>query len=60
MLQKKLAEVDERLRTATGEDLYRTQGRAQQLDELIREAVTADQVIKRSEQSGSARVWKQP
>ncbi len=60
MLEKKLAEADEKLRTATGEDLYRKQGRAQQLDELIRELSEADQALKRQASSGSSpRVWNQ-
>jgi hypothetical protein len=50
MLEKKLAEADANLRTATGEDLYRKQGRAQQLHELIGDLIRADQILKRQEQ----------
>lgn len=55
MLEKKLAEADAHLRTATGEDLYRKQGRAQQLEELLSEIKSADQVLRRQEVSRQAR-----
>lgn len=51
ILKKKLAEADEKLRVAAGEDLYRKQGRAQELDELIRELTTAGDVLQRQEPS---------
>lgn len=50
MLEKKLGEADANLRTATGEDLYRKQGRAQQLHELIGDLTGAEQALKRQEQ----------
>lgn len=50
MLERKLAEADANLRTASGEDLYRKQGRAQQLHELIAELASAEQILKRQEQ----------
>lgn len=62
MLEGKLAAVDVQLRTATGEQLYRHQGRAQQLDELIRELTEADEKLKRPEPSTArpVRNWTQP
>lgn len=52
MLERKLAEVDAKLRTAAGEDLYRKQGRAQQLEELIGLLTKdAEQTLKRQERS---------
>lgn len=61
MLEDKLAAVDVKLRTAAGEELLRTQGRAQQLDELIRELTEADTNLKRQEQSPRVqRLWNQP
>lgn len=50
VLVQKLGEADEKLRTATGEHLYRTQGRAQALDELLRDLTESDLVLKRQEQ----------
>lgn len=59
MLEKKLAEADAKLRTATGEDLYRKQGRAQQLEELIAEVTQAEQTLNRQEPSRRPIAWTQ-
>jgi division protein CdvB (Snf7/Vps24/ESCRT-III family) len=42
MYEAELAEVDGKLRKATGEDIYRLQGQASQLDEMIGRIKTAD------------------
>lgn len=57
MLETKLVEADANLRTATGEDLYRKQGRAQQLHELIGDLTGADQILKRQEQPKRPGAW---
>lgn len=59
MLKDRLAAVDEKLRTASGEHLYRCQGRAQQLVELISEVEAAGQAPKRQDQSRRPVVWNQ-
>ena len=41
LMKAKLVEVEKRLRTATGEEIYRQQGRALQLDELISDIVNS-------------------
>lgn len=48
LLRAKLAEVEGKLRTQSGEELYRTQGRAVQLDELLADIATADEKLTRS------------
>lgn len=62
MLERKLAEVDVKLRTATGEVLYRTQGKAQQLEELLRDLTGAEQALERLEPSPDRmpRDWTRP
>ena len=50
VLEKKLAGVDEQLRFATGEDLYRKQGKAQELAELIAQITGAGDVLNRQAQ----------
>lgn len=52
LLEDRLAEVDKELRSLTGENLYRAQGRALMLDELI---ATFDEAQTRLERSQSAR-----
>lgn len=49
ILEKKLAESDEKLRSLTGELLYRQQGRSLALAEFLDEIAGADQVLKRQE-----------
>lgn len=51
LLRAKLAEADGELRKAQGENVYRAQGRAQELDELITLITDADQKLKRIEAS---------
>jgi len=48
MLQAKLGEIEAKLRTATGEEVYRTQGRALVLDELIADIEAAQQKLNRT------------
>lgn len=48
LLQRNLAETDVRLRTAIGDDLLRTQGRAQLLAELIAQVDTAEEKLARA------------
>jgi hypothetical protein len=48
ILRAKLAERDEALRKASGEDVYRTQGRAVELDELIADIIDARDKLNRS------------
>lgn len=50
VLSQKLGEADEKLRQLSGEHLYRMQGRAQALDELLRDLTESDQALKRQEQ----------
>jgi division protein CdvB (Snf7/Vps24/ESCRT-III family) len=42
MYEAELAEADGKLRKATGEDVYRLQGRASQIEEMIDRIKTAD------------------
>jgi hypothetical protein len=51
LLRAKLAEADGELRKAQGENVYRAQGHAQELDELISLIVDAEQQLKRIEAS---------
>lgn len=46
LLDTRLRSRDEKLRTATGEELYRQQGRAQELCELIKDITGADTRLK--------------
>lgn len=48
LLQAKLAERDQALRTSTGEEVYRSQGRALELAELIGDITKAQQKLTRS------------
>ena len=48
ILRAKLVEVEAKLRSQSGEELYRTQGRALQLDELLADVTTADDRLNRS------------
>ncbi len=43
MYEAELRELDVRLRKATGEDIYRAQGRASQLDEMVKRIKDAAQ-----------------
>lgn len=54
MLEDKLEDADAKLRRLSGEDLNRQQGRAQQLEELIRELTEADQALNRQDPSRRA------
>lgn len=48
LYQRNLAETDVRLRTAIGDELLRTQGRAQLLAELIAQVTEADKSLERA------------
>lgn len=48
LYRAKLAEVEGKLRTQAGEELYRQQGRAIQLDELIADITDANKRLTRS------------
>jgi broad specificity phosphatase PhoE len=48
ILQRNLAETDVKLRTTIGDDLLRTQGRAQLLAELIDQVTKAEAVLARA------------
>lgn len=48
ILRAKLAERDKALRAARGEDVYRTQGAASELDELITDITEARQRLTRN------------
>lgn len=50
LLGERLAERDEKLRRMSGDDLYRMQGRAQELDEMIELLVGAGDSLTRQEQ----------
>lgn len=43
MYEAELRELDVKLRTATGDAIYQTQGRAQQLEEMIGRITNAEQ-----------------
>lgn len=47
LLQRNLADTDKRLRSVTGDELLRTQGRAQLLAELVDQVTKAEEVLKR-------------
>lgn len=49
LLQRNLAEADKRLRSAIGEDVLRSQGRAQLLAELIVDVTEAEKRLKRAD-----------
>ncbi len=42
LYEAELHELDVKLRKATGEDIYRAQGRASQLDEMVRRITNAE------------------
>lgn len=48
ILTRNLAETDVRLRTAIGDDLLRTQGKAQLLAELISQVTQAEEKLERA------------
>lgn len=50
VLGERLAERDEKLRRLSGDDLYRMQGRAMELDELIELLAGAGDSLARQEQ----------
>ena len=50
----KLSEADVKMRRLSGEELNRQQGRAQQLEELIRELTEAEQALNRQDPSRRA------
>lgn len=56
LLQRKLADADQRLRTAIGDDVLRSQGRAQLLAELIDDVTEAEQRLARVAPTGPRRV----
>jgi hypothetical protein len=60
LLKKMLDDVDEKLRRVAGEDLLRYQGRAQQLEELVKLAEGAPQALKRTEQPAPTKMasWR--
>jgi len=49
MLEQRQAELNSKLRDATGEEIYRTQGRAKEVDELIIQINSAQQTLNRNE-----------
>ena len=49
LLEKKLAESDIKMRTLSGEHLYRQQGRSLELAELLNDLAGADQALNRQE-----------
>lgn len=51
LLQRNLAETDAKLRSAVGDDLLRTQGRAQFLADLIDRVQRADEALERGERT---------
>ena len=51
ILRAKLAERDRELRDAVGENVFRAQGRAKELDELISMIESAGDTLKRTEAS---------
>lgn len=51
VLEKRQAETDAKLRTASGEELYRQQGRAQLLFELLNDSQAAAQSLNRQGQT---------
>lgn len=55
VLQAKLAESDLKLRSATGEEVYRAQGRAQAFAEIIGDLAKADEKLTRNEPSVTSR-----
>lgn len=60
MLERMQSDADVKLRSASGDDLLRKQGRAQQLDELLKALKSADEVINRQDPSRRApRDWTQ-
>lgn len=50
VLEKKLADTDARMRDAVGEDVYRQQGRAKELAELIAQITGAADALNRQAQ----------
>lgn len=52
LLKMRLAEHDAKTRTATGEEVYRSQGRAQALAEVIKDIEGAETALKRVAGSG--------
>jgi hypothetical protein len=58
LLKKMLGDADAKLRRASGEELLRCQGRAQQLDELISLVNDAPQALKRPEQPRPTTAWR--
>ncbi len=49
LLEKKLAESDIKMRSLTGEHLYRQQGRSLELAELLNDIEGADKVLNRQD-----------
>jgi hypothetical protein len=45
MYEAELAEVDGKLRKAVGEDIYRLQGRASQIEEMVDRIMTAESKV---------------
>ena len=58
LLKMRLAEHDAQLRTATGEELFRTQGKAQALVQLIDDVTKAGQRLQRVAGSSPPKAWK--
>jgi hypothetical protein len=48
LLKLKMVDCDEKLRTATGEEVYRRQGRSLELSELLTDIEDAEAVMNRS------------
>jgi len=60
LLAAKLAERDTALRLAVGEEVFRTQGRALELVELIDEVNTAHQKLNRVQSTSAPQRFRQP
>lgn len=50
LIQAKLAHADRELRTASGEEVFRAQGRAQALDEFLTDIAEASTRLERNQQ----------
>jgi hypothetical protein len=55
ILKAKLGDRESKLRTTVGEEVYRTQGRALELDELIADITEAQQRLTRVESAVTSR-----
>ena len=56
LLQARLREQETNLRTKTGEEVYRCQGRALELDELLADILQSHVRLTRSQPTGTSRL----